>query len=36
MKVDLLVEFNREKCNFNYKSPIYKIKTIHKLLQIPI
>ena len=31
MKVNL-VEFNREKYNFNYKSHIYKIKTIHKLL----
>ena len=28
MKVHLLVEFNREKCNLNYKSHIYKIKTM--------
>ena len=28
MKVDLPVEFNREKYNLSYKSHIYKIKTI--------
>ena len=28
MKVNLLEEFNREKCNLNYKSHIYKIKTM--------
>ena len=28
MKVHLLVEFNREKCNLDYKSHIYKIKTM--------
>ena len=27
MKVNLLVEFNREKYNLNYKSHIYRIKT---------
>ena len=26
MKVNLLVEFNREKCNLSYKAQIYKIK----------
>ena len=28
MKVNLLVEFNREKYDLNYKSHIYKIKTM--------
>ena len=28
MKVNLPVEFNREKYNLNYKSHIYKIKSI--------
>ena len=28
MKIKLLVEFNREKYNFNYKSHVYKIKTM--------
>ena len=28
MKVNLLVEFNRKKYNLNYKSHIYKIKTM--------
>ena len=27
-KVNLLVEFNREKYNLNYKSHIYKIETM--------
>ena len=27
MKVNLLVEFNKEKYNRNYKSHVYKIKT---------
>ena len=31
MEVDVLVEFNREKYNLNYKSHIYKIKTVHKI-----
>ena len=28
MKINLLVEFSREKYNPNYKSHIYKIKTV--------
>ena len=28
MKVNALVEFNREKYDLNYKSHIYKIKTL--------
>ena len=28
MKVNLLIEFNKEKYNLNYKSHIYKMKTI--------
>ena len=36
MYIKLLVEFTREKYNLNYKSHVYKIKTMHKLLQIPI
>ena len=28
MKVNVLVEFNREKYDLNYKSHIYKIKTL--------
>ena len=28
MKVYLLVEFDREKCNLNYKSHIYKSETM--------
>ena len=31
MKVNLLVEFNRKKYNLNYKSHIYKIKTMTNL-----
>ena len=39
MKTNLLVAFNRNKYDLNYKSHIYKIKTMtnyEKLLQIPI
>ena len=47
MKVNLLVEFNREKHNLNYKSNIYKNKTdinfykylsksIHKILNLKL
>ena len=47
MKVNLLVEFNREKHNLNYKSNIYKSKTdinfykylsksIHKILNLKL
>ena len=31
MKVNLLVEFDRRKYNLNYKSHIYKIKTMANL-----
>ena len=31
MKVNLLVEFNRTRYNLNYKSHIYKIKTMTNL-----
>ena len=31
MKANLLVKFNRKKYNLNYKSDIYKIKTMTNL-----